>query len=46
MFSMWKEDWHQIYNPYAEECKIIEIQYGEETIEDDIERHSYYKGNE
>ena len=38
-------DWHQITNPYEETCKIIEIQYGEETIEEDIERHSYYKDN-
>ena len=36
-------DWHQIINPYDEVCKIIEIQYGEETIEEDIERHSYYE---
>jgi cytidyltransferase-like protein len=36
-------DWHQITNPYGETCKIIEIQFGEETIEDDIERHSYYE---
>lgn len=36
-------DWHQITNPFNETCKIIEIQYGKETIEDDIERHSYYK---
>ena len=39
-------DWHQITNPYDETCKIIEIQYGQETIEEDIERHSYYKENE
>jgi len=39
-------DWHQITNPYNEICKIIEIQYGKETIEEDIERHSYYKNNE
>ena len=36
-------DWHQITNPFKEICKIIEIQYGEETEEDDIERHSFYK---
>ena len=36
-------DWHQITNPYNEVCKIIEIQYGEETSEEDIERHSYYE---
>ena len=39
-------DWHQITNPYDEVCKIIEIQYGQETIEEDIERHSYYRENE
>ena len=39
-------DWHQITNPYDEICKIIEIQYGHETIEEDIERHSYYKEDE
>ena len=36
-------DWHQVTNPFEETCKIIEIQYGEETEENDIERHSYYK---
>ena len=35
--------WHQIFNPYAEKCHIIEIQYGEETIEDDIERLYLYE---
>ena len=35
--------WHQITNPFEEICKIIEIQYGEETIEEDIERLSYYE---
>lgn len=39
-------DWHQIINPFNEPCKIIEIQYGKETIEDDIERYSYYKNDE
>ncbi len=39
-------DWHQITNPYDETCKIIEIQYGKQTIEEDIERHSYYKNDE
>ena len=38
-------DWHQIYNPYSEECRIIEIQYGDETSEDDIERLEFYEGN-
>ena len=34
--------WHQIINPFEEECHIIEIQYGDSVIEDDIERLSYY----
>ncbi len=37
--------WHQIVNPYDDECHIIEIQYGELVIEDDIERLSYYDDN-
>ncbi len=39
-------DWHQITNPFNKTCKVIEIQYGKETIEEDIERHSYYKNDE
>ena len=31
-------DWHQITNPNDVQCNILEIQYGEETIEEDIER--------
>ncbi len=37
-------DYHQAYNPFLEPCHIIEIQYGEETDEDDIERLEYYDG--
>jgi cytidyltransferase-like protein len=33
-----KNSWHQLVNPYDEPCRIVEIQYGEECIEDDIER--------
>jgi len=33
--------WHQIINPSPEPCHIIEIQYGEATDEEDIERLSY-----
>ena len=36
-------EWHQITNPFEEACHLIEIQYGEECIEDDIERTEYYK---
>ena len=36
-------EWHQITNPFEETCHIIEIQYGEACIEEDIERTEYYK---
>lgn len=42
-FHVQKEAWHQIFNPFDEPCHIIEIQYGGETNEDDIERLRYYK---
>ena len=35
--------WHQIVNPFKEKCHIIEIQYGDSVVEDDIERLSYYE---
>ena len=31
-------DWHRLSNPYSVPCRIVEIQYGEECIEEDIER--------
>lgn len=33
-----KGDWHRLSNPYTEPCRIVEIQYGVECIEEDIER--------
>lgn len=30
--------WHRLFNPYDEPCHIVEIQYGEKCIEEDIER--------
>ena len=36
-------EWHQITNPFKETCHLIEIQYGEECVEEDIERTEYYK---
>ena len=44
-FSVKKGQWHQITNPYSIPCHIIEIQYGDEVIEDDIERLNYYKND-
>ena len=34
--------WHQITNPYEKVCHLIEIQYGEACLEEDIERTEYY----
>ena len=36
-------EWHQITNPFDKTCHLIEIQYGKECVEDDIERTEYYK---
>jgi len=36
-------EWHQITNPFNETCHLIEIQYGQECVEDDIERTEYYQ---
>lgn len=41
-FLVKTHEWHGIINPNAEECRIIEIQYGNEVIESDIERLYYY----
>ena len=32
------KEWHQLTNPYNVPVKVVEIQYGESCIEDDIER--------
>ena len=42
-FMISKEDWHQITNPFEEDCHIIEIQYGDAVEEEDIERLSFYE---
>jgi cytidyltransferase-like protein len=31
-------EWHQLINPYDQPLKIVEIQYGQSCVEDDIER--------
>ena len=41
-FNVLRNEWHQITNPFDEDCRIIEIQYGDSVIEDDIERLNYY----
>ena len=45
VFHVPKESWHQIFNPFEEPCYIIEIQFGEKTSDDDIERLRYYDKN-
>jgi cytidyltransferase-like protein len=30
--------WHQLSNPHTKPCRIVEIQYGDRCIEEDIER--------
>ncbi len=45
-FNVSRGEWHQITNPFDEDCHIIEIQYGNAVVEDDIERLNYYdEGN-
>ena len=34
---------HEITNPFDNPCHIIEIQFGEACVEDDIERVEYYE---
>ena len=43
-FTVKRGNWHQVINKTDKPCHIIEIQYGEETSEDDIERLEYYDG--
>lgn len=31
-------EWHRLYNPFEKPCRIIEIQYGPNCAEEDIER--------
>lgn len=45
IFQVKKNEWHQIINPNNEICKIIEIQYGDEVRESDIERLYYFDKN-
>ena len=45
VFTVNQGHWHQLFNKSDQPCHIIEIQYGDKTTEDDIERHSYFKNN-
>jgi len=33
-----QQEWHQLTNPYSHPLKIVEIQYGDQCVEEDIER--------
>jgi mannose-6-phosphate isomerase-like protein (cupin superfamily) len=37
-FKIPVNEWHQLTNPFDVPCKIVEIQYGKDCIEEDIER--------
>ena len=37
-FTIKAECWHRLSNPYDKPCKIVEIQYGIDCVEEDIER--------
>jgi cytidyltransferase-like protein len=37
-FKVPVKEWHQLTNPYDVPVKVVEIQYGEQCIEEDIER--------
>jgi mannose-6-phosphate isomerase-like protein (cupin superfamily) len=45
VFHVKQGEWHQLINPSNDVCHIIEIQYGESTSEEDIERLFYYDKN-
>ena len=34
------KEWHRLYNPYENQCRIVEIQYGESCDEEDIIRRT------
>jgi cytidyltransferase-like protein len=37
-FTIKAECWHKLHNPTDQPCKIVEIQYGIDCVEEDIER--------
>jgi cytidyltransferase-like protein len=39
-FKVPVNEWHQLTNPYLEPCRIVEVQYGKECNEADIERQN------
>ena len=44
-FDWWyviSANWHQVINPTDDYTTVIEVQFGEECVDDDIERLFYY----
>jgi cytidyltransferase-like protein len=37
-YSILVNEWHQLTNPFDKPCKLVEIQYGQACVEEDIER--------
>ena len=37
-FKIPNGEWHQLCNPFDVPCRVVEIQYGSECVEEDIER--------
>lgn len=37
-FKVQTAEWHQLTNPFDVPCRVVEIQYGTECVEEDIER--------
>lgn len=45
IFNVLRGEWHQLINENKYPCHIIEIQFGDQTSETDIERYSSYIGD-
>jgi mannose-6-phosphate isomerase-like protein (cupin superfamily) len=39
-YQILTNEWHRLYNPFDRPCRIVEIQYGPNCVEEDIERRS------
>lgn len=44
-FFVGKGWWHQVWNPGREDLQILEVQFGSECVEEDIERIEYWGDN-
>jgi cytidyltransferase-like protein len=37
-YQILTNEWHRLYNPFDQPCRLVEIQYGPNCVEEDIER--------